>query len=49
MTVGEFIKELTFFEADKEIEFYNEEVTPLEIIEIGFEPSLPYVQFKRGE
>ena len=47
MTVRELINELITFDVDEEIQFFDEKEKMLKIIDIGIDPSLPYIQFKK--
>lgn len=47
MTVRDLINELLRFDADEEIQFFDEKEKMLKVKDIGIDPSLPYIQFKK--
>lgn len=47
MTVRDLINELLGFDVDEEIQFFDEKEKFLVIKDIGIDPSLPYIQFKK--
>ena len=47
MTVRELINALITFDVDEEIQFFDEKEKMLKIIDMGIDPSLPYIQFKK--
>lgn len=49
MTVRELINALITLDVDEEIQFYNAKEELLTIKDIGIDPSLPYIQFEKGE
>lgn len=47
MTVRDLINELLTFNVDEEIQFFDGKEKLLTIKDIGIDPSLPYIQFKK--